>query len=521
MDNEITQVTGKRPPPPPHGEIVFREFIGRGATSELYRADNLLAESSCAAKLLHAPISARVVARGRYLDELRRIDKLDVPAVAPTFRCEAGGDGRVLVCRRWIEAPSLSQLLDGRVLHRRQYQPLIRALATALAPIHRAGYAHRRLHGGNIFVDWRGREPSITLVDFGVWQIYPAVDELADLGPQCAAFTAPEVARDRRAGDPRSDIYSLAAILYQAVTGRSVFNAASYAEQLDKQINEYPQPPSAIAEVSAELDQVILRGLDKDPRRRPASVEAMLSALDPLWTTTGSYAAVGKARGIQTLTTGEIIPGEIEADSKQMLAPLNRGRRRLLVISGAVVVALLATVAAVLIATSGDDEPARSRIDRPARTAVRRPLRRSQPIRRQDFGRQPSPPPRGRIAPLSTPANQPQNAQATVDAGVDASAGKAKSARFSERMVRATARFLGTSPAKLQLRAAHQSGGIDIKVDKDVEVILDGRSLGRGPRTIGQLRPGKRRIEARNKKGETIGQKEVIVSGGQTTTVEF
>jgi serine/threonine protein kinase len=142
---------------------------------------------------------------------------------------------------------------------------------------------HRDIKPANIFICRYGRETDfVKVLDFGlvkrVGRQLPQEPELTDVGSFAGTptYAAPEaIVGDRDAVDPRSDIYSLGCVAYWLLTGHTVFEAPSSLAMLVQHVREKPDAPSRHSEfeVPRELDDLILRCLEKDKTQRPASAE--------------------------------------------------------------------------------------------------------------------------------------------------------------------------------------------------------------------------------------------------------
>jgi serine/threonine protein kinase len=163
---------------------------------------------------------------------------------------------------------------EARVIH------ILAQVCESLAEAHARGLVHRDIKPSNIFLCERGGVPDcVKVLDFGLVREYGDVsgDPIHRTGRNVLEGTPwympPETLEDSTRSDPRSDIYAVGALGYYLLTGDHVFPLASAQEIYEKQLAAPPPPPSRRTsnEVSAELDQVLLSCLEKQPDRRPAS----------------------------------------------------------------------------------------------------------------------------------------------------------------------------------------------------------------------------------------------------------
>jgi serine/threonine protein kinase len=148
----------------------------------------------------------------------------------------------------------------------------------ALAEVHAAGIVHRDLKPSNLFVTRRADgSPAVKLLDFGISKLTSGRDDsTADPGLTATAtimgspsYMSPEQLKSTKEVDPRTDVWSLGAVLYEAITGKQAFRGESVPQVIAMIASEDPVRPSLLREgVPAELERAVLRCLDKDPGTR-------------------------------------------------------------------------------------------------------------------------------------------------------------------------------------------------------------------------------------------------------------
>jgi serine/threonine-protein kinase len=196
-------------------------------------------------------------------------EKLDHPGVMRVF----GGEkrSRVYMVMEWCEGRLLREILhEGRISQDRAIRIAIEVLQ-ALEYIHENGVVHRDLKPENIMVDEHDR---IKLIDFGIAGDSAArrltyANFTATLGT--ADYISPEQVKGKR-GDGRSDIYAVGVILYEMLTGKLPFTGSSPMEAMNERLLNHPVPPSvADPAVSPQLQEVLYRALERDPKNRYAT----------------------------------------------------------------------------------------------------------------------------------------------------------------------------------------------------------------------------------------------------------
>jgi eukaryotic-like serine/threonine-protein kinase len=163
---------------------------------------------------------------------------------------------------------------EGRVIH------ILGQVCDALAEAHALGLVHRDIKPGNVFLCDRGGVPDwVKVLDYGLVRAYRdgargRTLKNGILAEGTPLFMPPEAFGDSAATDPRSDIYSLGALGYYLLTAEHVFDGDSDLELYPKHQTELPQPPSqrSANPISAEMEETILRCLEKEPNLRPQSV---------------------------------------------------------------------------------------------------------------------------------------------------------------------------------------------------------------------------------------------------------
>jgi serine/threonine-protein kinase len=211
----------------------------------------------------------------RFQVEARSAARLRHPNVVQVY--ELGEvDGQPYAALEYVGGGSLAHQLAGRRLPGHQAAELMETLARAVDNAHRNGIIHRDLKPANVLLTPDG-QPKIA--DFGLAKL---VDEQAGLTPTDAvlgtpSYMAPEQASGRvHEVGPAADIYALGATLYELLTGRPPFRAASALETLKQVCQKEPVPPGYLEpSIPRTLEAVCLKCLAKEPRRRYASASEL------------------------------------------------------------------------------------------------------------------------------------------------------------------------------------------------------------------------------------------------------
>lgn len=304
-------------------EIV--ELLARGGMGAVYRARRTVLGDDVAIKVLTTPQDEAV--RERFLRESRAAAQLRHPHIVSILDYDVDAEGHPYLVMEFLNGPSLMQRLavDRRlslddVLH------IVPPLCNALQTAHAAGIVHRDIKPGNVVGhQYASGELVYKLVDFGLAHLRAAADDARltkahdFLGT--VTYAPPEQLRGQPT-DARSDLYSLAAMVYELLTGQPPFVHPEPLVIVTRHLTAAPRPlRELVADLPVAVETVVLQALAKSPDDRFASVEAFARAL---------VAAAGEARDASAPTGG---PGAADVSSVlpdirnyQLERPLAAGR---------------------------------------------------------------------------------------------------------------------------------------------------------------------------------------------------
>jgi serine/threonine protein kinase len=257
-------------------------LLGQGGMGEVYRADDLKLGQAVALKFLPESLSTDGAALARFHREVRVARQVSHRNVCRVYDISEV-DGQQFLSMEFIKGEELSSLLRriGR-LPADKALDVARQLCAGLSAAHEGGVLHRDLKPANVMIDGDG---NVRILDFGLAGL---VEEFGD--EEIRAGTPAYMAPEQLAGEElttRTDIYSLGLVLYEVFTGKRAFEATSLAEliRLRKSAQTPASLSSVVRDVDSQVERVILRCLERDPERRPASalqVAAQLPGGDPL-----------------------------------------------------------------------------------------------------------------------------------------------------------------------------------------------------------------------------------------------
>jgi serine/threonine-protein kinase len=295
-------------------------MAGRGAMGEVYRAEDLKLSQTVALKFLPESIAQDGAAMARFHREVRIARQVSHPNVCRVFDI-GQTDGLQFLTMEYVDGEDLATLLR-RIGHLPSAKALeiARQMCAGLAAAHDHGVIHRDLKPANVMIDGRGK---VRITDFGVAGVagtFGAEERLAGT----PAYMAPEQLAGRDASI-QSDIYALGLVLYEVFTGKRAFEAATLAEL--RRAHEQPSPtnPSLLVkDIDPIAERVILRCLEKDPAKRPATALQVAAALpggDPLAAALAAgetpspemVAASGETEGLRPVVAWGLLAGVIVA----------------------------------------------------------------------------------------------------------------------------------------------------------------------------------------------------------------
>ncbi|HET9481122.1 MAG TPA: serine/threonine-protein kinase [Candidatus Polarisedimenticolia bacterium] len=256
-------------------------MLGRGGMGEVYRADDLKLGQPVALKLLPTALAGDPGRLARFHNEVRLARQVSHPSVCRVYDM-AEADGQHFLSMEYVDGEDLSSLLRriGRLPQDKAVE-IARQLCAGLAAAHDRSVLHRDLKPANIMLDGRGR---VRIMDFGLAALTGGVQ-----GDEARAGTPEYMAPEQLAGGlvtARTDIYALGLVLYEIFTGRQPYRADSLPGLLRARRESTPaSPTSIIAGLDPAVERVIMRSLETEPSRRPASAMAVAAALpggDPL-----------------------------------------------------------------------------------------------------------------------------------------------------------------------------------------------------------------------------------------------
>ncbi|UCF20535.1 MAG: serine/threonine protein kinase [Gemmatimonadota bacterium] len=269
------------------GNYIIERELGEGGMGQVYIAQHALIRRPTALKVMKAAPDEEDSYLARFEREVRLSATLTHPNTITIYDFGRTGRDTFYYAMEYLEGLNLEQLVDhfGPVRPERVVF-ILTQVCGSLAEAHDKGIVHRDIKPSNILLSHRGGlYDFVKVLDFGLAKQFK-LDEATSVTRTgvllgTPMYVAPEAARTPDRVDGRADLYCLGAVAYWMLVGRPPFEAASSLEVIAEHIKERPLPPAEVSELAIpwELNQVVMRCLEKDPEDRFQAAREMGAAL--------------------------------------------------------------------------------------------------------------------------------------------------------------------------------------------------------------------------------------------------
>jgi len=305
-----------------HGKFEVLDEIGRGGMGVVYRARQLTLDRIVALKMLSANLVEDEEFCERFRQEAKIIARLTHPNIIQVYDIydvEDEENGGFCIVMEYLDGRPLSDLLreQGKLGVERAIA-IADQVAAGLGYAHRQGIVHRDIKPDNIMML---EDDTVKIMDFGIARLRDSsIHTRTGVTMGTPQFMSPEQAAGKTV-DARSDLYSLAVVLYTMLTGALPFTGDSPITIALKHIQEPPPRPSkADPTIPPALDSIILKGMAKNPADRFQTAEEFRRALSDFLSTKTAVPAAAEPQGEETyVSTPVLVPGVVEetADDPQ------------------------------------------------------------------------------------------------------------------------------------------------------------------------------------------------------------
>lgn len=268
------------------GQYRLKQKLGGGGMGEVFLAEHEMMKRPCAVKTIRPEKAGDPNTLARFEREVRATAKLSHWNSIEIFDYGRTEDGTFYYVMEYLPGHNLGELVDGHgALPASRILYLMKQVCDALAEAHGKDLIHRDIKPGNIFCAYRGGFFDVAkLLDFGLAK---PLAEASDSGlTQAGSITgsplymSPEQSMGSDHVDVRSDIYSLGAVMYYMATGQPPFNYPQPIKVMVAHASEMPKSPREInPDIPLELEEIILRCLEKQPEDRFQDVKSLKEAL--------------------------------------------------------------------------------------------------------------------------------------------------------------------------------------------------------------------------------------------------
>ncbi len=266
------------------GRYRLESRIGEGGMGIVYRARHVLIDRVVAVKLIRPDLRAETHLRAWMLREARAANRVDHAHIIDIHDIGETDDGELYLVMEYLVGTALSTELARGPLPISRSVDILEQMGAALARAHDLGVVHRDLKSDNILLTTRGgRKDFVKILDFGL----AGLAHDPRLAPKGAVFgtpeyMSPEQARGEQAG-PQSDLYALGVLFFEMLTGQLPFRSNDRETLLEMQRSSpAPRPSSIRKEAPEPAERIVLRLLEKDPRKRYRDGHHLLEELKAL-----------------------------------------------------------------------------------------------------------------------------------------------------------------------------------------------------------------------------------------------
>ncbi|MBO6940508.1 MAG: protein kinase [Deltaproteobacteria bacterium] len=271
------------------GKLDVLRAVGQGGMGSVYEVEHLITHHRRALKIIKPELVKRRTYMKRLIREAGVAGTLNTPYVVDTYDAGTLEDGSVYILMELLEGRTLYDVIkrDGEIAVPRLIS-IVAQVCEGVGVAHRAGIIHRDLKPDNVFLlDGPGGTDQVKIMDFGISKFEEPEDEVSRLTSEGVVlgtpfYMSPEQARGKEL-DPRSDVYAVGVMMYEALTGRLPFEDSSISALFIKiAAGEYLPLRHLRPEIPEELAAVVEKAMHRKRDARYASMDELRASLLPL-----------------------------------------------------------------------------------------------------------------------------------------------------------------------------------------------------------------------------------------------
>jgi serine/threonine-protein kinase len=260
----------------------IEQILGRGGMGVVYKATDAQLDETVAIKTLPGDVMTRSPEDlERFKREIRLARKITHRNVLRTFDY-GEADGVYFISMEFVRGYTLAELIDeapSRRMPSRAIVGIARQICRGLQAAHEQGIIHRDIKPQNVLIDAKGE---VKLMDFGIARMAEAPEAMTQVGLIVGTphYMSPEQVQGKQL-DARSDVYSMGVMIYELLVGKRPFESSSLTGVLTAHITEKAKPAIDLRpEIGRDINNIVMRCLEKDPVARYADAGALLADLD-------------------------------------------------------------------------------------------------------------------------------------------------------------------------------------------------------------------------------------------------
>jgi len=303
------------------------ELVGSGRFSIVYKGQHLFMDRSVAMKTLQANLAEDQTIIKRFEKEAVALSKLRHPNIVSVYDCFVHTNGQPFLVMDFLDGHTLEELLTDRgAIPPKLMRAIVFQASAGLAHAHGSGVLHRDIKPDNIILLPREKtDERVRLLDFGFALLQGDMERLTLSGTLCGspAYISPERWKGKEL-DARSDIYSLAVVMYQGLTGQLPFKAASLEELRNMHVGQEPPQLGDIVPALKEdtvAQSILLKAMAKDPDERYQTMKEFHNAVK-LWSPNSDDAEIAQwAKNVMPKPAPQAVPNAVIAQPLSLQPP--------------------------------------------------------------------------------------------------------------------------------------------------------------------------------------------------------